>query len=97
MNDYNINVIINNAIYMAKMEKTIHKELLFEKIEIVTQLSNQPSLIRCNQIELSLALYHLLKRRKKICNSPDVESLYYLFLWRIVFGLVVCSQTQSLF
>lgn len=37
----------------------------------------------------------LNKKKKKICNSPDVESLYYLFLWRIVFGLVVCSQTQS--
>ena len=75
MDYYNINVIIKNSIYMAKLERDINKKLLFEDIYIVEEFNNELPSLKCNNTEISLVLLHLLKNAAeslaKICTSEQ--------------------------
>jgi nitrogen-specific signal transduction histidine kinase len=71
MDYYNINVIIKNAIYMAKLERDINKNLLLANVSVIEESSNNLPLIKCNHTEISLVLLHLLKNAAESLAKVD--------------------------
>ena len=75
MDYYNINTLVKNAINLAKMEKNIHKKLIFTDINIIEPNDIAPILVFCNHGEIGLVLFHLLKNAAESLNRIEDETM----------------------
>ena len=71
MHYYDINVIIKNSIYMAKLERNIKQDLIFKTINIIEEPNNKLHMVRCNHIEISLVFLHLLKNAAESLRKTE--------------------------